>query len=165
MNTHMICHCGSQKLYSKCCEPFHLEQQLPGTPEALMRSRYSAYCSGNISYIEKTMRDKAREGFDPILATLWAQRVTWISLQILHTHMHSETHGQVEFIARFVDNKILQQLHELSEFQNIEGRWYYIDGTRFESRNNTDKAVIGRNSVCPCGSSKKWKHCHGKSNS
>lgn len=164
MSTTALCDCGSKKLYQQCCEPFHKHHQVPETPEALMRSRYSAYCRADIDYIEKTMCGKASEGFNPISASLWAKRVIWISLQVLRTSMQSDSHGQVEFIARFVDNKTLQQFHELSDFQYLDGKWYYIDGTPLILENNTSKSQVSRNDPCPCGSSKKWKHCHGKHN-
>ncbi|MDD2745415.1 MAG: SEC-C metal-binding domain-containing protein [Candidatus Gracilibacteria bacterium] len=43
------------------------------------------------------------------------------------------------------------------------------DGIRVVRVNNTPATLdpnifkgIGRNDVCPCGSGKKFKHCHGK---
>ncbi len=31
-----------------------------------------------------------------------------------------------------------------------------------EVQNSTDGPVVGRNDPCPCGSGKKYKHCHGR---
>lgn len=162
MDTTAICDCGSKKRYQDCCAPFHNYTRLPDTPEALMRSRYSAYCRANIDYIQKTMSGKSSEGFDPVSAALWAERVVWISLQVLRTSMQSDVHGQVEFVACFVDHKTIHQMHELSDFQRINGRWYYSDGTRLTLDNANAGEPISRNSPCPCGAVKKWKHCHGK---
>ncbi|MCR9191910.1 MAG: YchJ family protein [Gammaproteobacteria bacterium] len=153
------CYCGSSKSYAKCCQPYHLGDVYPATPEALMRSRYSAYYLANIDYIQETMSGKASEGFDPVSAAAWAKRLIWIGLKVVHSEMRSSDKGQVEFIAQFVDGKQLQDIHELSDFSLQEGRWYYVDGTRCSTKSSE---VISRNTSCPCGSQKKWKQCHGK---
>ncbi len=156
------CYCGSSVSYAQCCEPYHLGLQVPSDPEALMRSRYSAYCLADIAYIQATMAGKASQGFDPNSAKLWAERVIWIALQVLSTSMLSPTKGQVEFIARFVDGKLVRQMHERSEFLFTDGRWFYVDGTQIEPETQATPLVISRNIACPCGNQKKWKHCHGK---
>lgn len=155
------CACGSGSPYSQCCEPYHLGSKIPANAEALMRSRYSAYAAANIDYIQATMRGKASMGFDPVTAKLWAERVVWIKLQVLKAEQPSSTQGQVEFIASFVDNKKLCHMHEISEFQHTEGRWYYVDGIRPVDSVALSSLLISRNTSCPCGSSKKWKYCHG----
>lgn len=154
------CYCGSPLPYAQCCQPYHLNLQTAQTPEILMRSRYSAYASANIDYIQATMRDKASIGFDPMSAKLWAQRVIWVKLQVLNAPPPSSTHGQVEFTASFVDNKKLIQMHEISDFLYTEGRWFYVGGQSVLQEK--PEIPILRNTLCPCGSSKKWKHCHGK---
>lgn len=156
------CDCGSGKTYEQCCEPYHLGTKVPETPEALMRSRYSAYALANIDYIQATMRGKASLGFDPVTAKLWAERVIWIKLQVLAATQLSPTQGEVEFIASFVDNKTLCQMHEISGFHYSEGRWFYMDGKPpLVSTVKTTNTPISRNTPCPCGSQKKWKYCHG----
>ena len=78
-----VCPCDSQKKYLYCCEPFIMGKQIPETPEALMRSRYSAYTMANIDYIKETMRGNALVGFQELDAKRWAKRVTWIKLKVL----------------------------------------------------------------------------------
>lgn len=155
-----MCYCGSTLSYAECCQPYHLNVNMALTPEALMRSRYSAYVLANIDYIQATMREPASKGYDPLSAKLWAQRVIWIKLQVLCAKQISSTQGQVEFIATFVDNKKLIQMHEISDFLKTEGRWFYVSGQPITS--SKPDIYITRNTVCPCGSQKKWKHCHGK---
>lgn len=157
-----LCYCGSSLSYAQCCEPYHLGLQVPATPEALMRSRYSAYCIANVAYIQATMAGRASQRFDSNSAKLWAERVIWIALHVLSTEMRSTTEGQVEFIARFVDGKVVRQMHERSEFLFTDGRWFYVDGTQIESETQHTPLEISRNIPCPCGNQKKWKHCHGK---
>ncbi|PJD93886.1 MAG: preprotein translocase subunit SecA [Legionella sp.] len=153
------CYCGSGACYALCCQPYHHSLQTAQTPEILMRSRYAAYASANIDYIKTTMTGQASDGFDPVSATLWSQRVLWISLHVIRSEMIAATHGTVEFIACFVDGKSVQYMHELSEFRFIEGHWYYVDGVSLSSEK---EYTITRNMLCPCKSQKKWKHCHGR---
>lgn len=124
-----------------------------------MRSRYTAYCLADIDYIQKTMRGRALVGFDSVDATRWATRVHWIKLTVLDARLDSPHQGYVEFIATFMDGHTLKSIHEKSEFIQEAGWWYYVDGVQFPTVTKT----IARHGVCPCGSQKKYKNCHGKS--
>lgn len=123
-----FCPCGSNKTYSECCELFISGKQLPSTPEALMRSRYTAYTQANIDYIANTMKDAASRGFNPASAREWASTVTWLSLQVLNASPVTNNKGFVEFIARYRLQNQEHTLHEISEFHLKNGRWYYVDG-------------------------------------
>lgn len=153
------CACGSKQDYVTCCEPYLHDKQQPETPEALMRSRYTAYCLADIEYVQKTMRGRALMGFDPVNAERWAKRVHWISLSVLEAVLDSSCKGHVEFIATFIDGHTLKSIHEKSEFIQEAGCWYYVDGVQFQTVTKT----ITRNGACPCGTQKKYKSCHGKS--
>ena len=154
-----ICSCCSGQQYAECCQRFLEGKLLPQTPEALMRSRYTAYTMANMDYIQKTMRGRASIGFNQAEAKQWAKRMIWIKLEVLDTALEKQNHGTVEFKATFVDGYALQVLHEKSEFIQEAGQWYYVDGTQFPSNN---KKTIPRNSPCPCNSQRKFKNCHGK---
>ena len=39
-----------------------------------------------------------------------------------------------------------------------------LDPALTELEEELDFAKVGRNELCPCGSSKKFKHCHGQIN-
>ncbi|MDF1827915.1 MAG: YchJ family metal-binding protein [Legionellaceae bacterium] len=122
------CACGSQRDYDQCCQPYVTGQATPKTPEALMRSRYTAYTLADIAYIEKTQRGKAAEGFHALDAYVWAKRVTWLNLEVVNTSLKSPQKGTVEFIARFIDAGVTQSMHEKSEFIKKAGQWFYVDG-------------------------------------
>ena len=156
------CYCGSKNEYSFCCEPFITGNERPTTLEVLMRSRYTAYCLANINYIQQTMRGRALIYFDAMDAKRWANRVHWIKLEVLNKILDNPHKGYVEFIATFVDNCHLKSIHEKSEFIQEDGRWYYVDGVQFPLTESTSKSFITRNSLCPCGSQRKFKNCHGK---
>jgi SEC-C motif-containing protein len=144
-----LCPCGSNTAYEACCGLFINGSATPATPEALMRSRYTAYTQANIEYISKTMKGPAAKDFNAEEAEAWAKQITWLTLQVLYVKQ-DKTHGWVEFVAQYAYGAKKHNLHEVSEFCLEEGKWYYIDG-------KTPK--IGRNDFCPCGSNKKFKKC------
>src|SRR5688572_26847014 len=96
-----LCPCGLMKPYLECCAPFIEGKAIAETPEALMRSRYTAYTKANIDYIKQTMRGAALEDFDEDEAREWATTVSWLGLHVLHSKTHKER-GSVEFIATIV---------------------------------------------------------------
>lgn len=98
------------------------------TPEALMRSRYTAYVEGKIDYIRRTMRSPARLNFNKKSITKRPRE--WLGLQVITSYLDPDNSniGYVEFIAKYRLENIEAQIHEISEFHFIEGRWYYVDG-------------------------------------
>jgi len=158
-----LCPCGSHKVYSKCCEPFIQGEQIPPTPEALMRSRYSAFTQANTQYIIDTMKGAVAQQFDPEKTRTWTQHVTWLDLQILQAPLvtDNDTIASVEFIARYRFQEKIEHIHEISEFHRENGRWYYIDGRAGNATTRSKSTKIGRNDPCPCHSGKKFKKCCG----
>lgn len=157
----MLCLCGSGKNSLQCCQRYLSGHASAETPEALMRSRYTAYASANIDYIIKTMRDEALIGFDKKSALDWAKSVTWIGLKVIATHLDSPQHGNVEFEASFIKGKTLQCIHERSAFLYHDNHWYYTHGQQLPPQHPQANTLIGRNMMCPCGSQRKFKYCHG----
>jgi len=147
------CPCGTGKSYADCCGVFISNQKLPLTPEALMRSRYTAYTRANIDYIIQTMKSPAADNFDVKDAEEWAKTVNWIGLDVIKTK-YDANQGIVEFRAHYSLDGKKNILHEISEFRFENGKWYYVDGT-------IPNQKIGRNDPCPCGSNKKYKKCCG----
>ena len=47
----MDCPCGNPMPFEACCRPLLQGDRAPETAEALMRSRYSAYATGEVDYI------------------------------------------------------------------------------------------------------------------
>jgi SEC-C motif-containing protein len=125
------CPCGSKHTYLQCCEPYLIGKQYPSTPEALMRSRYTAYTIVNIDYIQETMLGAALVGFQSEDAARWARHVTWMGLKVIHASLKTPSKGYVEFKASFMEKGLLKSMHEKSEFIKKKGRWYYTNGTQF----------------------------------
>ena len=145
------CPCGLNKSYADCCERFVSGNQIPQTPEELMRSRYTAYTQANVDYIAATMKGSASLDFNKEHAKELAKQIKWLDLKVIQAKQEGEK-AFVEFVARYLINNKPDVIHEISEFNLEDGRWYYIDGI-------TPK--IGRNDACPCGSQKKYKKCCG----
>ena len=95
MNEAISCPCGLNKTLSQCCGRFLKGDLQAGTPEELMRSRYTAYClGGHGRYLAQTWLDAAALGLTPEI--LSRPSVNWQKLEILHTSLQGDR-GEVEF--------------------------------------------------------------------
>lgn len=118
------CPCGSGESYGNCCAPWHTgltEGVHAPTPEALMRSRYSAYGLGLIDYLLATWHPSTSPG------ELELPPLKWLGLELRHALATGDA-GVVEFVARYRDSGRGGRMHETSRFVREDGRWYYIDG-------------------------------------
>lgn len=147
-----LCPCGSTKPYAKCCEPFHSGHELPATAEALMRSRYSAYCQGHYLYLKQTYSPSLQSEHSIESLREFGEAVHFIGLTIKDS---AQPFNKVHFVAKFLLQNKVELLEEVSTFEHIEGRWYYKEGVLSEHPVQT----IGRNDPCPCGSGLKFKKC------
>ena len=146
------CPCGSQQSFDACCGQYISGNANAPTPEALMRSRYSAYVMGDAAYIAKTQTGKAAADFDEAYIKAWSQQAKWHGLRVMSAH-ESGNKGQVEFMAFYELNNSKSHMHEVSEFVKESDQWFYADGKFVKT---------GRNDACPCGSGKKFKKCCGQ---
>ena len=129
------CPCGTDKTYGECCGLYHagwhtgslITPRLHApTPEALMRSRYSAYALKLADYLLGTWHGSTAPGeidFPP---------TKWLGLEIKHAETRGGA-GVVEFIARYKGSTgRASRLHEVSRFvsdgMGLDARWLYIDG-------------------------------------
>ncbi len=129
-NPNDFCPCQSKRLLAECCGPYLSGKSLAPTPEALMRSRYTAYSQANIIYIQGTMRGKALAGFNAESAWQWSSQVQWLGLEIVAAPPIPENSikGWVEFKAFYREQGKQCVLHERSEFILQDGRWFYTNG-------------------------------------
>lgn len=121
-----------------------------------MRSRYSAFCSGNIEYLVHTHHPNYRSPEEAQLLRQTIADTHWLGLNVLH-HLHDGDKGEVEFIAYFGNANAPQQLHERSQFMREAGQWFYLDGEQLPA------LKIQRNDPCYCGSGNKFKKCCAQS--
>ncbi len=156
-----ICPCASGKAFADCCAPFLDGKALPPTAEALMRSRYSAFATGNIEYLEESLMPGTRGDFDAAAVGEWSKSSEWTGLQIRSVEAGGvdDSEGHVEFVALFRQEGADRVHHETGHFGRKDGRWYYVEGTMGSRPRTVIK--IGRNDPCTCGSGKKYKKCCG----
>jgi SEC-C motif-containing protein len=156
------CVCGSALAFDKCCEPYIKGTAKAPTAEALMRSRYVAFTTSNVDYIEATTDPSTRSEFDRNGTTEWAGNSEWQGLEIVSTDkgLSSDSGGTVEFIAKYHYDKADRVHHERAEFKKRDGHWFFLDGKLVQAPVRAEPKV-GRNDPCNCGSGKKYKKCHG----
>lgn len=147
----VLCPCGTGIEYRSCCHPIHQNPSSAGTPEALMRARYSAFTLLKDAFLLSTwMRDTRPDELtcDP--------HIVWLSLKILDTGYsdRAKKSGFVLFRATFIEAGQKCILEESSRFISISNRWYYLDGDP-----RLDSKPISSNEPCPCGSGRKFKRC------
>jgi len=155
----LYCPCGSNEKFIQCCQPIINGSKKVITPEQLMRSRYSAYATNQAQYIFDTyvQANQITQSVDDI--TTWAKQCKWVNLTVLDTSTKGDF-STVEFIACYIQNHSLYQLHELSRFIKENGNWRYQDG---DIKKHQLMRKIKRNETCPCLSQKKFKQCCGLS--
>lgn len=156
-----LCPCGNNKHYTDCCQPIHQDPSLAQTPEQLMRSRYSAHVKGLVDYVINTyhpschaeaQRREIAESIDS----------DWCGLEVTTTESgRDDNEGFVTFKAYFNQDNNQFCLEERSRFLREGGQWYYIDGEFPHAEEKEQRAKVGRNDPCICGSGKKYKKCCG----
>jgi SEC-C motif-containing protein len=148
------CPCGSGRTLADCCGRWHAGEPAPSA-EALMRSRYSAYCLGLIDYLVATTLPAQQAGLDRASISAWSASAQWLGLTVESCEdvANDPGHAFVTFTARWRDASGEQAQRERSAFVNSDGRWYFLDPTV--------DLKAGRNDPCPCGNAGKFKKCCG----
>ncbi|HJN38504.1 MAG TPA: YchJ family metal-binding protein [Gammaproteobacteria bacterium] len=119
------CPCGSEQTFIQCCSPYIQGIKRPKTPEALMRSRYSAYVLAKMKYIASTMRGEPKVNFRANEVQAWAKSVKWLHLDVIRT-FEKQGEGVVEFKAYYKEKGQSQCLSEISRFHWQNNRWFYV---------------------------------------
>ncbi len=149
----MLCPCCSLRPFEQCCKPYLVGDALPPNPEALMRSRYSAYALKHIDYLVTTHATSTREENLAQGVADFANQVIFTQLTVLHAKDDT-----VHFKAHFLTTgDVLEEMEEVSHFVKEDGQWRYESGQLAPSKGQK----IKRNQACPCNSGKKYKVCHG----
>jgi SEC-C motif-containing protein len=120
------CPCGAGLGYEQHCGRLHAGRPAV-TAEDLMRSRYSAHVRGDAAYLSATWHPDTR----PPVVEL-DRGVTWIGLDVQRTDRGNalDADGVVEFTAVYRRAGDELEMHEISRFSRVAGRWVYLDGIR-----------------------------------
>jgi len=155
------CPCGSGRGFDQCCGPL-IAGEPAATPEALMRSRYTAFTRADVDYLEATLAEEAKSDFNRDDAAIWAKEAHWQGLEVRGGELSEDGGlGSVEFVARYRQGGKVFAHHELASFRKAGGRWLYVDGIINPKPAQRTAAKVGRNDPCPCGSGRKYKKCCG----
>ena len=95
------------------------------TAEALMRSRYAAFATGNAQWLQDSWHPDTRPADTSVDTT-----VRWIGLKIVNVTggTANDDEGTVEFVARCKRNGRAHRMREVSRFARHENNWVYVDG-------------------------------------
>ncbi|MEQ5834498.1 YchJ family protein [Marinobacter sp. NFXS9] len=147
MDQDETCPCGSGITYGDCCGPLHAGAPA-ASPEALMRSRFSAFVLKDAPYLLKSWYPETR----PKDLDL-SDAPDWTGLQIFSSDQ-SGHQGSVHFRAVFRERGQWGYLEETSTFYQQDAHWFYHSG-------KPEQGLLkpGRNDRCPCGSGRKFKAC------
>jgi len=143
------CYCKSGLEFSECCEPILRVQQVAPSALSLMRSRYSAYCLGDVNYLQATTHDHTWSDEELKFIQDWADNSFWQHLEIVDFN-----DDMVEFKAYYIFDYVQHVHHEKSTFLKINDMYKYVDGEIYE-----DKVTFTNNQKCICGSGLKYKRC------
>jgi SEC-C motif domain protein len=119
------CPCGTGLAYPECCGRLHDGTATAATAEQLMRSRYSAFATGDAAYLLATWHPRTR----PRTLDLEGDR-RWTGLDVLAVSEGSllDQEGTVEFRAHYREAGGAGAQHENSRFLRNGGQWRYLDG-------------------------------------
>jgi SEC-C motif-containing protein len=128
------CPCTSGRPYAGCCEPLHRGVREADTPEALMRSRFSAFALRDADYLARTLHpdheDRALPQADLVRRIkASASAFKYMALEILDRRDPGEDGiAQVLFLARVFEKGKERSFVELSDFAHDGEGWRYLRG-------------------------------------
>lgn len=161
------CPCGSRRPLAVCCGPYLAGEKVAPTAEALMRSRYTAFCKSQADYLIATHHPSTKQSDDREALQKTIRNTEWTNLIVLNKQKGKsrDKTGTVEFVAACKprrsllasaasESEKLSQLHERSRFIKEKGQWLYIEGDILPDYQPK------RTETCWCGSGKPFKQCH-----
>lgn len=157
------CPCGADDTLGACCLPYIRAARPAPTPQALMRSRFTALAIGAIDHILATQSDERTAQSPRHALEAWSASVNWERLEVVDSSVNeASAKGYVEFRAHYSEGGI-EKIHcEHSEFTRQGDRWIYNRALKrklISPKLEKEESSIGRNDPCPCGSGKKYKKC------
>lgn len=117
------CYCGADSNYGSCCGQYIHGKKVPETPEALMRSRYSANCRKAFKYLAETWHKETRPK-----KLGGSTGLDWVNLEVIEAKVEADQ-AWIEFKATYDHGgHHTHSMHEKSRFLHQDGRWWYYDG-------------------------------------
>lgn len=125
-----------------------------------MRSRFTAHVVRNYGHLHRTFLATAGTPYVED-TTADTGELSWTRLAVHAHEMGAKPDTAfVDFSAYYQEEGTEQVIHEKSEFQRINGEWFYTRAVRHgPAPIKSAHPKVGRNDPCPCDSGKKHKHC------
>jgi SEC-C motif-containing protein len=125
------CPCGLPATQEACCGRYITGFEAAPTPEALMRSRYTAFAMGTkvgVGYLLATHHPEYRpSNLERDLGATMGD-THWTSLQIRSSSSKGDA-GVVEFVAGYREDGQIGEMRERSQFLREKGLWLYTTGS------------------------------------
>lgn len=125
------CPCGSGRKTKACCGQY-LDGEPAPTAVALMRSRWTAYATGDAAYVQRTTHPESRH-YDPDprrwLKDLreFCTETRFVALTVLREELDGDV-AWVTFHAELRRGLENASFDERSRFVREGGRWWYVEG-------------------------------------
>jgi len=121
----MRCPCTSGDTYDSCCGPILSGALIAPTAARLMRSRFTAFASGDAEYLLRSWHPSTRP--DDLRLD---SETRWIRLDIVSTSAGGpfDDEGVVEFEAVYRERGTAGTMRERSRFVRENRVWTYLDG-------------------------------------
>lgn len=124
----MRCPCTSGDIMDSCCGPILSGAIAAPTAERLMRSRFTAFATGDFAHLLRSWHPSTRPAdlqLDP--------ETRWMRLDVLGTEAGGpfDTDGIVSFEAFFREEGARGSIRERSRFVREQRVWTYLDGIAF----------------------------------
>jgi len=186
MQSKQTCFCGTNLAFEACCQPLINQNKRAQTPEQLMRSRFSAYVTGEYQYIFATYAKQSQSQLTEEDIQHSGEDSHWLALVIYTSDIVANVKEQfVEFSAFYIADDNLYEMREKSRFvleeinSRLDGQpndsnaqWRYVDGDIIK---HCLLEKVTRKQICPCNNyptawpssitkqiGKKYKQCCGK---
>ena len=132
MAAQLACPCGSRRPYIDCCKLLH-DGAMPASPEALMRSRYTAYHRRFSAYLMAPTGPPGPHWRADAAAwkaelDVYCKAVTFARLDVFESSVDGDV-GFVRFRATMFHRSHDVSFGERSRFLRTD-RWRYVDGVK-----------------------------------
>ncbi len=119
------CPCGTGLTFAECCGPILRDVRPAPSAESLMRSRFTAFVVGDKRHLLRSWHPDTR----PHELDL-DDDLDWVRLDVESVTGGGpfDSSGTVGFVAHYRTPAGRGNMHELSSFTRVDGRWVYVDG-------------------------------------
>lgn len=128
------CPCDSGSKFKKCCSLYLKGKEIENA-ERLLRTRYVAYVNNNIKFLWETSHPHSPRRLNDTWSKFEREHqlmrgLTFHELKILDEDYSKKNTAKIVFWVKVTEAGHDLSFVEESEFQLLEGKWYYFDGLR-----------------------------------